>query len=222
MSTYWLMVGIGALAMLTYTLRQKKTVGLTILQCILFSLLLTLCGIGGAKLLYVLENLQEPLSATLLSGGVSFFGSVYLIPLVMPLLGRLFRLNDTQTLDLCGPCVAVMIGFIRVGCFLNGCCGGQNVWLSNYHWIWPTQAMESIGDFIIFAKLAQYAQRQKYPGLLYPLFMLSYSSLRFFVEFLRNTPRPWFGLSHGHRFSLIALLAALIWIWISRNRRTAK
>ena len=36
--------------------------------------------------------------------------------------------------------------------------------------------------------------------------MLTYGVLRFFVEFLRDTPKDWVTLSHGQWFSLAAII----------------
>lgn len=38
--------------------------------------------------------------------------------------GPAVRAAPGRSLDACAPCVAVMIAFMRFGCFLNGCCGG--------------------------------------------------------------------------------------------------
>lgn len=210
--TYNLMIGLGAFGMLLCTLKRKIRFQINSFQCIVFSLLLTLCGIAGAKLLYFLESgLQS-------TGGVSFFGSVYLIPFVMPVIGLLFHLSFSKTLDLCAPCVAVMIGFIRIGCLLCGCCGGWVVYVGDYYFAWPTQIMESIGDFLILFMLLHTEAKGSWTGLLYPLFMFSYSVMRFFLEFLRYTPDKWFGLGHGQWFAIMAILVSLLWIAIQKKK----
>ena len=91
---YPVMIGIGAIGMLVYTWTRRERFGLGRWQCVLFAALLTACGIAGAKLLYILENFQDVLNNRISGGGVSFFGSVYLVPLLMPLIGRLFGLAE--------------------------------------------------------------------------------------------------------------------------------
>lgn len=149
---YPMMIGVGAIGMLICTWMRRERFGLNRLQCVLFALILTVCGIAGAKLLYILENIQDYINNTISGGGVSFFGSVYLIPLLMPLIGRLFGLKPSQTNDLCGPCVAVMIAAIRVGCLFNGCCGGRVVYVGDYYFAWPTQIMESVRNLLFRVK----------------------------------------------------------------------
>lgn len=216
--TYPLMIGIGALGMLVCTWKRRDRFQLNRVQCVLFTLLLTLCGIAGARLLFILENLDNWKKA-IAGNGVSFFGSVYLIPLVMPLIGCIFQLKAPCTHDLCGPCVAVMVGFIRMGCFMNDCCGGWVMYVGDFYFTWPTQIIECIGDFTIFAWLLQVEKRGSRQGQLYPLFMISYSTLRFFVEFLRYSPNKWFCFSAGHGFAFVAIVTALLWIAHDRKNK---
>lgn len=191
---------------------RRKRYSLNFLQSISFTVLLTLVGVAGAMLLYYLECGEF--------GGVSFYGSVFLIPLLMPLVGKLFRLKCGQTMDLCGPCVAIMIGCMRVNCVLNGCCGGWEVCLGSVCFSWPTQAMDSIADFTIMLWLLELERENRGKGALYPRFMLAYSVMRFLLEFLRETPKDWLYLSHGQWFALAAIVAGAVWI-AAENRRSS-
>lgn len=220
-STYWLMFVMGVCAMGVLMMRRREFYGFRILKALLFTLLLAVCGIAGARLLYILENWQEALEDGLtLGGGVSFFGSVFLIPPLMAALGLLFGLKPGQTLDACAPCVAVMIALIRFGCFLNGCCGGWEAVLGNVRFHWPTQALESMGDFCILALLLRMEEQNAHPGKRYAVFLVGYGILRFFVEFLRNTPKEWLGLGHGHWFAILSVLIGMG--ILSREKRPQK
>lgn len=179
-----------------------------------FTLLLTLVGVAGAMLLFYLESGSF--------GGVSFYGSVFSIPLLMPLLGMLLQLKPGQTMDLCGPCVAIMIACMRINCVLNGCCGGWQVCLGNLCFSWPTQAMDSIGDFTIMLWLLQLEREHRAKGALYPRFMIAYSVMRFLLEFLRDTPKDWLYLSHGQWFALAAIAAGLLWIVLQKRRSSSQ
>lgn len=220
-STYKLMIGAGSIGMLLYTLHRRKRLGLSTLSCVLFVVLLTLCGVAGARLLYILENLDD-LNSALSGNGVSFFGSVYLIPMVMPLIGRILRLKGKATLDLCAPCVAIMVACIRIGCLLGGCCGGWVVYIGDIYFAWPTQIMECIGDFLIFLWLGKLHGQSSREGQLYPFLMIAYSVLRFFIEFLRYSPEKWLIFSAGHGFAVIAILAAILWLAILKQKEPMK
>ncbi len=205
--------------MLVLTIMRRKKYGFNIFSAVLFTLVLLILGIGGAKLLYILEHPGEPISKN--PGGVSFFGSVYLIPLLMPLFGFIFKLRPKSSHDASAPCVAAMIGCIRVGCFLNGCCGG---WTTPWGFTWPTQTVESICDFMLMFFLLQIEKKEKYKGWLYPLFLSIYSSYRFVIEFFRNTAKNSIGLSNGHIFALIGILTGGLWMLFLylKIKKTAK
>ena len=205
-SMYWLMFVVGVCSMGALALRARGRYGLSAPRALALTLMLTVCGLLGTKLLYILENWRETLENGLTLGGQSFFGAVYLIPLLMPLGGRLLGLSPGRTLDACAPCVASIIGFMRMGCFLNGCCGGWEMTLGSLRFHWPTQIMESLGDFLILGILLLQEEKQSHQGRRYAVFMLSYGILRFFVEFLRDTEKDWLGLGHGQWFALLAVL----------------
>lgn len=207
-SVFRLVLVIGILGMLLCAYKRRNTFGLSGWQCGLFTGLLTGTGVAGAMLLYYLEV------GTF--GGVSFYGSVFLIPIIMPLIGLFFRLKPSQTMDICGPCVAIMIGCLRFSCFLTGCCGGWTACIGNICFEWPTQILDSIGDFAIMTWLLQREGRDSKSGKLYPCFMLAYSAMRFFLEFLRDTAKDWLLLSHGQWFALLAILIGTLWL-VQRN-----
>lgn len=218
---YWMMFLVGAVGILVLTLKRRDRYHLSVIGSILFTVLTVVLGLTGAKLLYIFENWKSTLRDGITLSGVSFFGSVYLIPLLMAPLGLLFRLKPKKSLDAVAPAIAVMIGCIRVGCFFNGCCGG---WTTRSGFTWPTQAMESICDFMLLFFLLQMEKKEKYEGWLYPVLMTAYSVYRFLIEFLRDTPRGAIGLSNGHFFAIAGMLIGGAWLLILKRgrNRTAK
>ena len=219
LSSYWMMFAAGVCSMGVLMLRGRGGYGLTARRALILTLLLTVCGLAGTKLLYILENWQETLENGVTLGGQSFFGAVFLIPLLMPLGGRLLGLSPGRTLDLCAPSVASIVGFMRVGCFLNGCCGGWEAVVGEFHLRWPTQAMESIGDFLILGILLRMEEQDAHPGRRYAVFLVCYGILRFFVEFLRDTLKDWAGMGHGQWFALLSILIGGIVLF--REKRQA-
>lgn len=213
-STYWLMLCLGIAGMYLCIYKRKAIFSLNRWQCGGFTALLTAVGVAGAMLLFFFESGSF--------GGVSFYGSVLLIPLLMPMAGFLFQLKPNQTMDVCGPCVAIMIGCMRVNCFLSGCCGGWKACIGNFCFQWPTQAIDSISDFAILVWLLQLETNGRFKGALYPVFMIAYSAMRFFLEFLRDTPKDWLRLSHGQWFALAAILIGILWIYIPKKLQWTK
>lgn len=144
--------------MLLLTIWRRQQYGFTKLHAVCFPLLLLICGVLGAKVLYFIE------SGFTSFDGMSFFGAVYLVLLAMPLVGLAFRLRPMQSLDACAPCVASIIGFMRFGCYCAGCCGGVLCSIGTHHFRWPTQLMEGFGDMLILALLLNFEQQQEKTG----------------------------------------------------------
>jgi len=209
---YWLFMVAGAVGVFICLLYRRKRFDLNALQCAGFSLLAVAVAYFGAKVLYALENWETFWSSGLSWSGLSLFGSVFMIPVLIPVIGRLFGLRSSQSLDICGPCAAVMLGFVRAGCHFGGCCGGWIAQLGERSFRWPTQIVESIGAFAILGLLLQLEEDGKHTGKLYPVFMIAYGGLRFVVEFFRDTAKPWLGLGHGQWFGLAAILTGLLWL----------
>lgn len=218
-STYWLMLLVGSIGMLVLLLFRRKIFSLSIFQSVLITVFLTVAGVLGAKILFILENIKETLENGISLSGVSFFGSVFFIPMIMPLVGKLFKLKFGETLDICGPCVAIMIGCLRIGCLMQGCCGGWVVQLGDISFVWPTQLMEFVCDIVILIWLLRFEKLKQMKNLLYPLFMISYSVIRFFIEFLRYKSELWLGLGHGQWFAILAIVLGVSWIFVVLKKK---
>lgn len=216
---YYFFLGIGAIAMLVLMLARRRAYSLSIIQSSIYTLLLLMTGIAGAKLLFFFECGMESFS------GMSFFGAVYLVLLAMPLVGLLFKLKPKDSLDACAPCVAAIVGFQRFGCFCAGCCGGISI--GNTAMVWPTQLMEGFGDMLILSILLYIEKKEDSRGKGYPTFLLCYGIMRFVIEFVRDTSKDWLGLSHGQWFSIVGLGIALLMlggdrIWRSQGQKNTR
>ena len=108
-------------------------------------------------------------------------------------------------------CVAT--GFGKIGCFFNGCCGGREIGDSVY----PTQLYESAFQFVLGA-IFYYCFRNRIAiGLWFPIYMISYMSMRFAMEFIRNEPVYAFHLTI---YQNLAIIFIPVFCAIVFNRRT--
>ena len=217
-STYWMMFVFGLIGIAVLTIVRRKRYRLNVPKCLIFTVMMAVLGLLGAKILYVLENIEMVKLVGLKIGGLSFYGSVWLIMLLMPAAGLLLKLRPLESLDAAAPGVAIMIGFMRVGCFFNGCCGGRTIRTVTGSFTYPTQMIESIGDFIILFLLLVWEKREDHEGKLYPGFLALYGTLRFIVEFMRDTPKGLWGFSNGNWYSLASFVIGityLIYRWVS-------
>lgn len=211
-SLYYLAMLLGYVLMIVLMLlkKRRKCYGLNRPGAVLFATMELVFGVVGCKLLFILENISWIQKNGLTLGGFSFYGAVYLIPLAMLLIGRLLKLNWCDTLDNSAICILAMLGTIRLGCFLNGCCGGRVFCIMDYYFTFPTQLIECVCDFVFLFALLRWESKGKARGLFYPRFLLMYGSARFLIEFLRNTPKDWLCLSHAQWFSFMAIVIGAI------------
>ena len=223
MITYYLMMILGFVFMLILMLKRREMYSLKAWQAVIFTLFIMFSGLLGCKILYILENLGQPITF----GGFSFFGAVFLVPPLMALFGLIFKLKPIKSIEASAACVCAMVGTIRIGCFLNGCCGGWTAKIGETVFVWPTQLIECVFDFLILAYLLRAEKKGK--SCLYARFMLHYSEIRFLLEFLRDTDKDWLWLSHGQWFAIIAIIISLIVLYINykksetnEKRRTVK
>lgn len=215
-STYYIMMILGFVLMLVLMLIRRKHYGISAFKAILFTVLVMFSGVLGCKILYILENIKDTIENGISFGGFSFFGAVFLVAPLMILFGKLMKIPIKTTLNASAICVCAMIGTIRFGCFLNGCCGGWTAQIGNITFTWPTQIIESIFDFLLLIWLIRNDNKGK--KNLYLRFMLHYSEYRFIIEFFRDTPKDWLYLSHGQWFAIIAITISLIILYVDYKK----
>ena len=192
----------------------RKTAPAVNTQDIFFMLLYAFIGaIIGAKLLYLItsvpvywvpqlsfaDNIKYWVSL-IAGGGLVFYGG-----LIGALLGALryvlhFRTPVSAMLDLGFAGVPLFHAFGRIGCFLAGCCYGVE-----YHGAFavtfpennlgnapagvgllPVQLMEAALNLVLWAILTLVYRRTSRRWLTSGLYLVSYGTIRFILEFFRG------------------------------------
>ncbi len=190
------------------------------------------CMIGciiGAKLLYVIVEwktfLENPMILLDLENGFVIYGG-----LIGGVMGgyyycRIMNLSFLDYFELFVPSLAFAQGIGRIGCFLAGCCYGKetDAWYGiafqnsliapNHVKLIPTQLISSAFDLILAAFLLYIASKKPKQGILLAIYMLCYSLARFFIEFLRNDERGFWGVfSTSQLISIIIFVLALFFL----------
>jgi phosphatidylglycerol:prolipoprotein diacylglycerol transferase len=179
----------------------------------------------GARILFALWHPREagpdPLALFRIDqGGLVFYGGLITgIPVGIAWV-RWKRLPLGEVADLFAPALALGLAFGRIGCFLNGCCGGK---LTDLPWaiayppgspvfaevarlgllppdapcarVHPTQLLSSGLDYVLFLGLLWIPLTGARNGARFALFLIGYGMLRFGVELLRENPPYPAGLS---------------------------
>ena len=179
------------------------------------SLTLLLSGLAGARIYFLLlhgslkDLLQTPIE-TMLSSGTIYHGGFFFSLFIVFLITRLTKRNFWMIADSVAPALAIGISVGRIGCFLNGCCGGRLAHLPLGIRAHPTQLYESLTMFFLFLLLWKIRSKNYRPGFIFSLYLFLWGGERFFIEFLRiTTPSHFCSLSTAQLVSLVIVLLAL-------------
>ncbi len=192
--------------------RREEVSANTILD---LSFVALITGIIGARILFVLFNLNydllHPFEIIMFwQGGLIYSGGLILGTLCAILFLKVRRLNIWKVVDICAPSLAIGQAIGRIGCFLNGCCFGKPVsWgikfppgsMASYEQfsqgliksvneyslpVHPTQLYSSLNALIIFLILIMVRKRKRFNGELFWLYLFLYAITRFGIQFLRG------------------------------------
>lgn len=195
--------------------RREKVPANTILD---LSLVALITGIIGARILFILLNLDyyslHPFESIMFwQGGLVYYGGIILGVLCAILFLKVRKLDVWKITDICAPALAIGQAIGRIGCFLNSCCFGKPVsWgvkfppgsmvsyeqfsqgliksVNEYSLpVHPTQLYEGVNALIIFLILILVRKKKKFNGELFCLYLLLYAITRFGIEFLRGDDR---------------------------------
>ncbi len=201
------MVAVGFLAGLAVAVRYAAKEGIgaeTILDLFIY---VVISAIVGARLFYVIgfpqSFIQDPLSIFRVNeGGMVFFGGLLFSLMSVIVFVHKRKIDVWKMLDAIAPACALGYGIGRIGCFLNGCCYGIEL----FGIVQPTQIYSSVAGFIMFAVLTWLYRGKKFDGQIALMGLVLYCAYRFFLEFLRYSP------VHVWIFTLNQILAVLIFI----------
>ncbi len=202
------MIGIGViLAYIMAEIRAKKK-GLNHDRIFMLTIFCLIFGAIGSKVLFVLTNLEnviaDPASLLNLSDGWVLYGGIIGGIFGGWLYCRIKKMNFLDYFDIAIPSVALAQGFGRIGCFLAGCCYGNetdsafSVTFHNSDFapndipLIPTQLMSSAFDFALCLILIFVASKMIKRGIVCGTYMTLYSIGRFIIEFFRGD------LQRGH------------------------
>ena len=240
--TYGFLVSVGVLIGLWISVRNSARLGYDPDKAWNLGILVVLCGIIGAKALYVINEWSyysahpgEIFSiATLQAGGVFSGGLLAAFAAAAWYVWR-NHMAPLGTCDAFAPGLALGHAIGRIGCFAAGCCYGKPT-----HHFWavtftnplansitgtplnvplePTQLFESAVEMANFFILMWLLKRRTFDGQVFGAFMFIYGVARFFLEFIRDDPgrgSVFGGAMSGTQLVAIGLVLAggLIW-WL--------
>jgi phosphatidylglycerol:prolipoprotein diacylglycerol transferase len=238
--TYGLLVSIGVLLGLWVSVRNSEKQGIDPEHAWNLGILVVLCGIVGAKILYIVNDWGyytahpgEIFSfATLQAGGV-FSGGFIGASVAAVWYMRKHHMPALATWDAFVPGLALGHAIGRVGCFAAGCCYGKpttHFWGVTFTnplartWVGtplgvalePTQLFESAVELANFFILMWLFKHKKFDGQVLGAYLFLYGIARFFLEYLRDDPgrgSVFGGLMTGTQLIAIGLVLTGGFIW---------
>ncbi len=129
---------------------------------------------------------------------------------------KLLKLDYWKCLDFVSPCLCINHGIAHFGCIFPGCCHGYpSEWglYSNNAGVrcFPMQPIEAVIALGIAAYIWRREKRKGYgkgvDGMSFPIMLMLFGYSRFFLEFLRDNEKLFWGISS---LALHALLNAII------------
>jgi len=216
-------------------LSKERKINLTKDQIIDYIVYIAFGAIIGARLFYTIVYnpsyyLAQPWKVLYIwQGGMSFHGGLIGATISGLWFIKKNKLNVREMADISVIPLAIGLVFGRIGNFINGELVGR---VTDVPWCvkfprfegcrHPSQIYESIKNLFIFGTLWVLRNKDFKKGTLFSLFILLYSSLRFFIEFVREPDIQIgyiYGLTMGQILNIIMFLSGLgLLFYLNRNK----
>lgn len=215
-----------------FILRRAQWLGINFEDMIVIMAVSVAVSIIFGGLLYILvtyspqqiwQYVQKRNFSFLFHSGLVFYGSLFGGIIGAIVSGRLLRVNLARAETAIVPFLPLGHAVGRVGCMMAGCCYGikyegffavKNQYAGGF--CFPVQAVEAFFNLCIMAVLLKRAGKDSVQHRLLSLYLVMYSAVRFFVEFLRGDliRGLHYGLSTSQWISLAIMVICLsITIW---------
>lgn len=200
---------MGTLCGFLWLIRFRRMLGIGYVAAFCLSLLNTAMGVLSVKIFAYLEGVP---------GGMSLFGGIFFLPIFYFVGAKLTKRKIADVFDVFAVCTIITVMCARINCLLSGCCGGTVIpGLNGVRW--PTQWIEIIFYLILIAVFWRIVGKEKYSGMIYPMYLLSYGCIRFLLEFVRQKDGGY--LVHlAHIWSIVSIvIGAAICFELQENKK---
>ena len=199
-------------------------------------------GLIGARLYYVVQQplgpyLAEPLRVfAVWEGGMAFYGAIFAVVLVLFIAGWRMKLSILNLLDIGGLFAIVGQFFGRIGNIINGDVLGYPTKLpwgfvyanpnsfAPQHDIayQPAAVYEALINILLFSTLWWFRKKMK-PGILFFIYIISYSVSQILVFFVRDNEVIFLGLKQAQLTAIATIIVALaVFFWLYRRHKKAQ
>ena len=155
------------------------------------------------------------------SGGMSLYGGLFFLPILFILVAWLTNRDIVEACDVFTVPNIVTVFCARMNCLFSGCCLGTII-PGTTDWRWPTREIELILYIILYIVLRQKTGKSKYKGKLYPIYMITYGTFRFCIEWFRENDSVVNIFHISHIWSLLSVAIGVAAIIIINKKQNEK
>lgn len=245
-ATYGVLLALAFIAALWLTARLAEADGLPKNRIYDLGLYILASSLIGSKALMIIVewssfagDWRRIFSFDLWRSAGVYYGGFLIALLVSVILMRRWKLPWRKTSDAFAPGVALGHAIGRLGCFSAGCCWGK----PTTSWIGvrftakaseltgvpidsalvPTQLIEAAANLLIFGFLLWLRKRRSFEGEVIYAYLMTYSVVRFVIEFWRDDPRGQvLGLSTSQFIAVLLFALGLALTIYERRRKGAR
>jgi phosphatidylglycerol:prolipoprotein diacylglycerol transferase len=196
----------------------------TVIETMLFAIIF---GVFGARLYYVIFNLDyymvEPMKILdIRDGGLAIYGGLIAGALVVVSYAHKYKVRPIELLDYIAPFVALAQAIGRWGNFFNmEAYGMQTTFFmrmglpiglgGSYIYVHPTFLYESVADLLIYFLARHMQKNHKFAGSALFTYLILYSAVRFFIEFIRADALIFAGFRVSQVLSAVVFCISLVY-----------
>lgn len=238
--TYGFFVALGFIIAIWFTKRNARFYGVPDQMVSDLFLTVLISALAGARILYVLINIDAYRDNVLdifkiWNGGLVFFGGFIGGALGAIIFLRIKKMDIWKTADVISPGLALGHSVGRFGCLFAGCCYGKScslpiaITFTNPDSLaplniplHPTQLYMIASNFVLFLILLAIQRRKRFNGMVFLSYIMLYSVFRSIIEFFRGDFRGNFFfdfLSLSQGIGLLVSCIALIFMIIKLRTR---
>lgn len=202
-----LYLSIGTVAMLVPIMVQGAWYQVKIGKRLLITILLTIAGTLGTFLLYYVENGKF--------GGTSFFGAIFLVPVLFIPVALALKVPYGRLMDLCAPAECAMLVVMKIQCLISDCCGGRLVRFNGFEFVFPSQIAELINALLLCILLLLLGRKAKNHRKLFSLYMILYGVSRFVLNLFRDVKNMTIlPIPAGNFWAIVSIVVGMLWLLV--------
>lgn len=209
----WILLGLGTTFNCFWLMQYSARLRIRKSTAIALGILHMFCSVLFAKIFAFMEGVP---------GGMSLYGGLFFLPISFCVIAHVTKRNIADTCDVFTIPTIVTVSCARVNCLFSGCCLGTVIpGMDGIRW--PTRELELVLYLVLYIALRNKIGRAKVRGKLYPIYMVSYGTFRFIIEWFRETENM-VGFAHlSHIWSVTAIgIGALIIYLIDKKGQKRK